>query len=572
MYEVLLKINPRRKQMKRLISGLLIAMVGIVMCGCQKYDNGLDSSKAITAFNFTSQNATGVITDADHTIAITVPFGTNVTSLTPTITYKGASVSPASDAAQDFTNPVTYTVTAVDSSTQTYKVTVKVALNSAKAITAFTFATPAATGVITEAAHAITITVPYGTNVTSLIPTITHTGASVSPASGTAQNFNNPVTYTVTAADSSTQTYTVTVTESLTAKAITAFNFTNPAATGVITESSHTIAVTVPLGTDATALIPTITYTGASVNPASGVAHDFTNPVTYIVTAGDHNTQNYIVTVTIWAPLSGMISVPAGTFQRDATPTNTSTVSAFHMSNQDITRSLFTAVTGLPDPSDTTVSTGISDPVQMASWYHALVFCNKLSMLEALTPVYTINGSTNPAVWIAANGGAVPTMSNAYWDAAIADWNATGYRLPTEMEWMWAAMGATSGYGYTSGTYTTGYAKAFAGSNGSNAIADYAWTSENSSNTTHPVGTKLPNELGLYDMSGNVWEWLWDLYADPYPSGDLSNYSGAASGTERTGHGGSWFNDASFAKVAYRAHTGSFNQDNYVGFRVVRRP
>ena len=472
--------------MKRLISGLLIAMVGIVMCGCQKYDNGLDSSKAITAFNFTSQNATGVITDADHTIAITVPFGTNVTSLTPTITYKGASVSPASDAAQDFTNPVTYTVTAVDSSTQTYKVTVKVALNSAKAITAFTFATPAATGVITEAAHAITITVPYGTNVTSLIPTIT--------------------------------------------------------------------------------------YTGASVNPASGVAHDFTNPVTYIVTAGDHNTQNYIVTVTIWAPLSGMISVPAGTFQRDATPTNTSTVSAFHMSNQDITRSLFTAVTGLPDPSDTTVSTGISDPVQMASWYHALVFCNKLSMLEALTPVYTINGSTNPAVWIAANGGAVPTMSNAYWDAAIADWNATGYRLPTEMEWMWAAMGATSGYGYTSGTYTTGYAKAFAGSNGSNAIADYAWTSENSSNTTHPVGTKLPNELGLYDMSGNVWEWLWDLYADPYPSGDLSNYSGAASGTERTGHGGSWFNDASFAKVAYRAHTGSFNQDNYVGFRVVRRP
>jgi hypothetical protein len=265
MSEVLLKINPRSKQMKRLISGFLIAMVGIVICGCQKYDNGLDSSKAITAFNFTSQNATGVITEAEHTIAITVPFGTNVTSLTPTITYKGTSVRPASDAAQDFTNPVTYTVTAADSSTQIYKVTVKVALNSAKAITAFTFATPAATGVITEAAHAITITVPYGTNVTSLIPTITHTGASVSPASGTAQDFNNPVTYTVTAADSSTQTYTVTVTESLTAKAITAFNFTNPAATGVITESSHTIAVTVPLGTDATALIPTITYTGARV-------------------------------------------------------------------------------------------------------------------------------------------------------------------------------------------------------------------------------------------------------------------------------------------------------------------
>jgi hypothetical protein len=86
-----------------------------------------------------------------------------------------------------------------------------VALNPAKAITAFNFTAPAATGVVTEASHTVAITVPY-TNVTALTPTITITGATVSPPSGISQNFTSPVVYTVTAADFSTQTYTVTVT------------------------------------------------------------------------------------------------------------------------------------------------------------------------------------------------------------------------------------------------------------------------------------------------------------------------------------------------------------------------
>ncbi|MDD3148875.1 MAG: DUF5018 domain-containing protein, partial [Candidatus Riflebacteria bacterium] len=111
----------------------------------------------------------------------------------------------------NFTSPVTYTVTAADSSTQAYTVTVTVAPNTAKAITAFNFASPAATGIINETAKTVALTVPYGTDVTALVPTITHTGASVSPASGIAQDFTSPVTYTVTAADSTTQAYTVTV-------------------------------------------------------------------------------------------------------------------------------------------------------------------------------------------------------------------------------------------------------------------------------------------------------------------------------------------------------------------------
>jgi len=167
------------------------------------------SAKAITAFTFANPAATGAINETAKTINVSVPHGTSVTSLTPTITYTGASISPASGAAQNFTNPVNYTVTAEDGSTQTYTVTVTVGSASSKAITGFSFTSPAATGVIDEAAKTISVSVPAGTTVTSLTPTVTHTGVSYSPT--TAQNFTNAVTYTVTAEDGSTQPYTVTV-------------------------------------------------------------------------------------------------------------------------------------------------------------------------------------------------------------------------------------------------------------------------------------------------------------------------------------------------------------------------
>jgi hypothetical protein len=172
--------------------------------------------------------------------------------------------------------------------------------NPAKAITAFDFASPAATGVVTEASHTVAITVPYGTNVTALAPTIAITGVGVSPASGVPQNFTSPVVYTVSAADTTLQNYTVTVTVLPNpAKAITAFNFATPVATGVVTEATHTISIIVPNGTNVTALAPTIAITGASVSPASGIAQNFTSPVTYTVTAADTTTQAYVVTVTV---------------------------------------------------------------------------------------------------------------------------------------------------------------------------------------------------------------------------------------------------------------------------------
>ena len=145
-------------------------------------------------------------------IAVTVPFGTDVTALVATFTTTGASVSVGATpqvsgtTPNNFTSPVTYTVTAADASTKAYTVTVTVASNPAKDITAFSFTTPAAVGVITGTN--IAVTVPFGTDVTALVATFTTTGASVRvgatpQVSGTTpNNFTSPVTYTVTAADS----------------------------------------------------------------------------------------------------------------------------------------------------------------------------------------------------------------------------------------------------------------------------------------------------------------------------------------------------------------------------------
>ena len=253
--------------------------------------------------------------------------------------------------------------------------------------------------------------------------------------------------------------------------------------------------------------------------------------------------------------------VPAGTFQRDDIVTNTSTVSAFWMSQHEITREQFEMVMGV-DSSNPVYSSGKNDPVQKVNWYHAIAFCNKLSLMEGKTPVYSVSGVDFGALSYAQ----IPLVSNATWNAVTANWSADGYRLPTEMEWMWAAMGATNSRN-----------KAFAGSTGSNLIGDYAVfgfggyeTGRTTTERTNPVGSKLPNELGIYDLSGNVWEWCWDWHGT-YPSGALTDYTGASSSTVRILRGCGWYNDSTYCTVATRS--GTFPQDlnYYRGFRVVRR-
>lgn len=276
------------------------------------------SEKAITAFSFANPAATGVVDEVAKTVALTVPYGTDVTNLVPTIAVsEHATVSPASGVAQDFTNPVTYTVTAQDLSTQTYAVTVNIApASDAKDITSFVFSKAANTALPADITGTIdgtniTATVPFGTNVTALKPTIAISPlATVAPNTGVAQNFTSPVDYTVTAQDGTTKVYKVTVniTPGSSAKDITSFVFTkalNATLPGDITGtiSGTNITATVPFGTDVTYLVPTIAISPlATVNPPSETAQIFTNPLTYTVTAQDSSTKTYTVTVNITAP------------------------------------------------------------------------------------------------------------------------------------------------------------------------------------------------------------------------------------------------------------------------------
>ena len=213
----------------------------MVISSCRG-DNTISSAKAITAFLFTNPAAAGAIDENAKTVAVTVPNGTNVTALIAWFSTTGASVHVAGTrqvsgtTTNDFTNPVAYTVTAADGSTTVYTVTVTVtpAAGSAKTITAYSFTNPTALGVINESAKTIDVALPFGSNVTALVALFSTTGASVKVAgieqvSGTtANNFTSPVMYSVTAVDSTSATYLVTVTVA----ASTAANAIKLASTG----------------------------------------------------------------------------------------------------------------------------------------------------------------------------------------------------------------------------------------------------------------------------------------------------------------------------------------------------
>ncbi|MBR0125419.1 MAG: formylglycine-generating enzyme family protein [Treponema sp.] len=267
-------------------------------------------------------------------------------------------------------------------------------------------------------------------------------------------------------------------------------------------------------------------------------------------------------------PVSGFVAVPGATFDGTAAITGsyvfiagrTVTIPSLLVCDHEVTQAEYEQHCnyGGSQPSST-YGDGNNYPAYYVSWYDALVYCNKRSLNEGKTPCYKISGKTNPSEW-----GAVPTGSNATWNAAECNFSANGYRLPTEAEWEYFARG-----GNVTNSGQTPYS-------GSNTIGDVAWYRENAYDVgtsspdygTHPVKTKAKNSLNLYDMSGNVWEWCWDWYGSISAS-TLS--AGASSGSGRVFRGGGWGNDAPRCSVASRrSDFPYYRNDGGVGFRVVR--
>ena len=208
-------------------------------------------------------------------------------------------------------------------------------------------------------------------------------------------------------------------------------------------------------------------------------------------------------------------------------PVHEVTVSSFYISKYEVTQKQWNAVMG----SNPSWFKGDDRPVEKVSWYDAVEFCNALSRKEGRSPAYTVNGE------------------NVSWNL-----NADGYRLPTEAEWEYAARGGKKSKGYV---YS-----------GGNTAVDVAWYSDNSVSETYPVGTKGANELGLYDMSGNVGEWCWDWYGD-YSSGSQTDPDGPSTGSLRVLRGGSWGHAARCVRVSGRRISGPGFSGYNGGFRLV---
>ncbi|MBQ6269095.1 MAG: SUMF1/EgtB/PvdO family nonheme iron enzyme [Bacteroidetes bacterium] len=179
--------------------------------------------------------------------------------------------------------------------------------------------------------------------------------------------------------------------------------------------------------------------------------------------------------------------------------------------------------------------TGDKLPITNVSWYEVVVFCNRLSKKFSKEPVYSLYGNTDVDTW-----GAVPITNSDTWNNIKMNFFANGFRLPTEAEWEYAAKG---------GQYTSNFIYS-----GGNNLDDVSWNQDNSGKRTHVVGQKNYNELWLYDMSGNVWEWCWDWSAEYKRTWIFSqnNPTGPSVGEKRIIRGGGFDSYLDNIKVTYR--------------------
>jgi formylglycine-generating enzyme required for sulfatase activity len=230
-------------------------------------------------------------------------------------------------------------------------------------------------------------------------------------------------------------------------------------------------------------------------------------------------------------------NIPAGTFTMGsdssvdygAQPPHQVTLSAFAMQETDVTQEQYLAVMGNNPANFQTGDSALQRPVEQVSWYDAVKYCNILSLLCGLTAVYDTSAWTT-------------------------DFSKTGYRLPTEAQWEYACRaGSITEYWWGADT---------------NDMGTRTWSTYNSGYTTQPVATKPANGYGLYDVTGNVFQWCNDWYGN-YTVGAATDPTGAATGTYRVMRGGSGFNNVDYFRSAYRVNEGPVGLFSILGFREV---
>jgi len=214
-----------------------------------------------------------------------------------------------------------------------------------------------------------------------------------------------------------------------------------------------------------------------------------------------------------------MVKIPAGDIElRDDRKKAIWTVSvnSFWLAPVPVTKELyFSLMQKTVEPNDDPQA-----PVVNVSWNDAILFCNLLSQHSGLKECYSISDEVEERV--------------------VCNWEADGYRLPTEAEWQFACKAGTTGYRY-------------------GELDEIAWYHENSEGIVHEVGAKEPNAWGLYDMLGNVWEWCWDLY-------DVNVY-----GSYRVFRGGSWAEAARGCGATCRRRSHPTFRIDDLGFRLARK-
>ena len=246
-----------------------------------------------------------------------------------------------------------------------------------------------------------------------------------------------------------------------------------------------------------------------------------------------HSLDGVSFDMAVIAPCTFTMGSPASEPDRSANETQHEVrlTRGFAMGTTPVTQALWAAVMG-NEPSYRTDGGDLTQfPVEQVSWFDAVLFCNALSGKLGLRAAYTIGKGDEPEV--------------------SCDFTASGFRLPTEAEWECAARAGTT-FRYSGG----------------DDLSTVGWFEDNSGDTTHAVAQKKANAWGLHDMSGNVWEWTYDWFG--YYVRNATDPVGAAYGSSRVLRGGSWYNDASYARVAYRSLYDAAFADYGIGLRLSR--